>query len=320
MSKYRLLICILVFFLFLIGIAILWLTGRWCELLLPKYNILDHEAFGTYGDFVGGVFGTVLAGIAAYYAVQTYFKDKENAKTEKVQQEQDRQDSDTNKQKRKIESHFYIMLEKHKEYSYFLIEGEEDYFSKNIKYLEEILKCCKKELNIIDSKSKVLSLSYLYFFYGSYLHSDIMPNKSNVINRMNKFYQDNNIQFEGASKKLGVYFRQLYQIVTYVNEKEILSYEEKYDYIKSLRVTLSNEEQYLLFLNSLSTLGRFWELGVSKNEDMITKFNLIKNIPYNFSRILGELDFEVNYPNILYEYKNDEVTKKRREEWIKDYT
>jgi len=307
---FTIVILLLLFFFFLWGI------GRG----LGYYAPIDHQAFGTYGDFIGGVIGTIFAAIAVFYAVKTYIKDKENAEQERIRQVQEQQDSNANKQKGKIENHFYTMLAKHNEYSYYLIGEEEDYFYKNIKFLKEVLESCENGLNIKKSKGKILTLSYLYFFYGSYLQSDIIPNKPNVINRMNQYFQNNNIQFEGVSKKLGVYFRQLYQIVTYINEKEILSYKEKYDYIKSLRATLSNEEQYLLFLNSLSSLGYVWELAhTDKNERLITKYNLIKNIPHNFSRILEDNDFEVSYPNILYEYQNDDEAQRQREEWVKDY-
>ncbi|MCC8144685.1 MAG: putative phage abortive infection protein [Tannerellaceae bacterium] len=47
--------------------------------------------------------------------------------------------------------------------------------------------------------------------------------------------------------ELGIYFRQLYQIVDFINEKTVLSKDEKYNYIRLLRVQLNIYEQYMLF-------------------------------------------------------------------------
>lgn len=276
----------------------LWGIGR----NLGYYAPIDDQAFGTYGDFVGGVIGTICAAIAVFYAVKTYIEDRKKSK------------------KTKIENHFYVMLAKHNEYTYYLKKEEENYFAKNIELLKEILDSNKNHLNVRNPKGKLLSLSYFYFFYGSKLQSDIMPNKQNIINKMNAYFHNNNIHFEGVSRNLGVYFRQLYQIVTYINKQQILSYHEKYNYIKSLRATLCNDAQYLLYLNSLSTLGNVWEIEENeKNNKLITKYNLIKNIPQNYLRILGDDDFENTYPNILYEYNRSQEAKTRREEWEKDY-
>lgn len=286
----------------LILIAIPWMIKQDLWYCAP----INHELFGTYGDFVGGVIGTIFAAIAVYYAVKTYIKDKDKREREK------------------IGNHFYTMLAKHNEYSYYLIENEEGYFSKQIRLFHSVLESCERNLKIKRSKKGVLNLSYLYFFYGGYLQFNTIENKPkpNVINKMNRCFQNNNILFEGASKKLAIYFRQLYQIVTYIDSQTILSYHEKYNYIKSLRATLSNEEQYLFFINSLSSLGDVWEsVPDEKNDKLITKYNLIKNIPLNFPRIFGNSDFEEEYSNILYEYgESNETRKRERDEWEKQYT
>lgn len=299
LCKYKYSIILVLFILILIAIP--WMIKQDLWYCAP----INHELFGTYGDFVGGVIGTIFAAIAVYYAVKTYIKDKDK------------------KEREKIGNHFYTMLAKHNEYYYYLIENEEDYFSKQIKLFSSILESCEISLNITKSKKGILNLSYLYFFYGGHLQLDTITDKPkpNVINRMNHYFQSHNIMFEGASKKLAIYFRQLYQIVTYIDNQTILLYDEKYNYIKSLRATLSNEEQYLFFLNSLSTLGDVWESVPNyKNDKLITKYNLIKNIPLNFPRIFGDNDFEDEYSHILYEYnESSENEKEEREQWEKDY-
>lgn len=89
---------------------------------------------------------------------------------------------------------------------------------------------------------------------------------------------------------------------------------DKYFYAKTLRAQLSTYEQALLFLNSLSTLGMKWEFNPEydnrsnltgeklsetlKKQHLITKYNLIKNLPGE--RIFG-IKYKTYYPEIKYE-------------------
>ena len=106
--------------------------------------------------------------------------------------------------------------------------------------------------------------------------------------------------YHGYQDEVGNYFRMLYQAVTFVDSQLSLSYSEKYKYIKMLRGQMSNMEEVVLFYNSLCDLGLSWEYnGDDQNcSDLITKYNLIKNIPANSTKI----SFESFYPNVYYEY------------------
>ena len=115
-------------------------------------------------------------------------------------------------------------------------------------------------------------------------------------------------QYDGHQSRLGHYFRHLYQTVRYIDEQptSLLSYTEKYDYIKTLRAQLSTHEQAIFFYNSLSELGKAWEKGeADPNCQLITKYNLIKNLPANFTAGLQPYAAEA-YPNIHYEHQSVE--------------
>lgn len=120
--------------------------------------------------------------------------------------------------------------------------------------------------------------------------------------------------YTGYQLQLSHYFRHLFQTVNFVNNQRFISYEIKYDYIKTLRAQLTTYEQVLFYLNSLSSLGDIWELRISKrfhsdfkeidtislvNSQLITKYNLIKNLP---SGQLFKQEFEKFYPLIDYEF------------------
>jgi hypothetical protein len=111
---------------------------------------------------------------------------------------------------------------------------------------------------------------------------------------------------------LGHYYRHLFQTVKYINgqPKELFPYKEKYNYIKTLRAQLGNYEQALLLYNSISPLGEPWELDSSitdENLKLITKYNLLKNIPPDFTGSINPKDY---YPNIFYESDNKRTPKR----------
>jgi len=165
---------------------------------------------------------------------------------------------------------------------------------------------------------KIINLSYQIFFYGyNYIYSitDIqagLPKKiwqevrPELINRfkeyddywekgdyslrvqrktkglklegggkLSSFYKP----FVGQSKLLGHYYRNLYQIVKYIDgqDGQFLSFNQKYDYVKTLRAQLSDHEQVILYYNSLSTLGYDW--FAEQKDSLIVRYKLIKNAP-----------------------------------------
>lgn len=125
----------------------------------------------------------------------------------------------------------------------------------------------------------------------------------------NKFYG-------GHQYKLGHYFRHLFQVVKYINTQTSLSYREKYDYIKIMRAQLSTIEQYLIFYNSLSFMGRAWEINhiqisnndINFNKQLFTKYNFIKNVA-NLEPI-SPINIKAYYPDINYEF--EEKLKERK--------
>src|SRR5690606_19147911 len=85
--------------------------------------------------------------------------------------------------------------------------------------------------------------------------------------------------------RLGHYFRHLYQIVCYLHyNEELKDQKDKLNYTRVLRGQLSDYEQILFFYNSISQIGRVWELADSKNNTidsnnhLITNYKLIKSV------------------------------------------
>lgn len=158
-------------------------------------------------------------------------------------------------------------------------------------------------------KTRTLSLKEL---------DNFSPDEEIVWNYTNKFIK----YYGGHQYRLGHYFRHFYQAVNFVDEQRGLSYKKKYRYVKTLRAQLSTYEQALLFLNSLSSIGNIWELIPNykpswiprvnsrrkKNKQLITKYNLIKNLP---GETLYGIPFKYFYPDVQYESE-----KKKRNDRI----
>lgn len=106
-------------------------------------------------------------------------------------------------------------------------------------------------------------------------------------NELFKVYpSDRYIKYYGGHKfRLGHYFRHLYQIVCYLHyNEELKDQKDKLNYTRVLRGQLSDYEQILFFYNSISQMGRVWELADSKNNTidsnnhLITNYKLIKSV------------------------------------------
>ncbi|MFB6317314.1 putative phage abortive infection protein [Saccharicrinis sp. FJH54] len=262
---------------------------------------IEYDAFGTYGAFFGGVIGTLFA-IAGVIFVYFTYKNQVDFH-----------------EKEQIESRFFELIKLHDKNVEELKNIDKDIFNFYIKNIKNFVKIVD-EYNISESKNwdgkTKVKLGYLYFFYGSSEYTAERLTGISVevdeITQLNLYIKALGIEFNGAFGNFGKYFRQLFQIVTYIDNKSILKYKEKEQYIKSIRVRLNIEEQYLLFLNSLVSMGLDWEKGKDKqNKQLITKYNLLKNIPKEYIQIDGA-DFKTEYPNIHYEFMGDKKSEERK--------
>lgn len=287
---------ILTVFLTLIVLLIIW---TWERPVSPDWPI-DYTAFGTYGDFFGGVFGTLFAAIGVVFVYFTYIK-------QSVFQKKDQ-----------IESRFFELLKLHEKNVEELKKIDDKIFTVYIKNIRSFVSIIK-DYNDIESKnwngSTMVKLGYLYFFYGASEYTSErltgLPINSSEVTELNNYIKKLGIDYKGSFEEFGKYFRQLFQIVTYIDNKDILTYTDKEQYVKSLRVRLNIEEQYLLFLNSLVANGLDWEKAKSEEKDqLITKYNLLKNIPNEYNQVAG-ISFLLEYPNIHYEFMGDNKSTER---------
>lgn len=283
-----------------------------------KGSSLNAENASQYGDFVGGYIGTILTFISI---LLLYF-------TLKNQRESNDKNL-TSAYIEKFENKFFEMIKMHRENV--AEAGIKDTYGRRLFVL--LLREFREIVLVIDNYLKEQNkyntftteekydIAYCVLFYG------IGPNSTRLLNSVLAKYKDtkeliNNLielfedeernkeiqikrkfkykLFEGHQSRLGHYYRHLYQTVCYVHTQSstLLSDEEKYKYVKILRAQLSNHEQALLFLNSLSYMGKEW-----KDDCLIERYKLIKNLPEDFFDKDKEINVKDIYPKITFEWE-----------------
>lgn len=104
--------------------------------------------------------------------------------------------------------------------------------------------------------------------------------------------------FEGHQSRLGHYYRHLYQSIKYVDQQKMDI--DKNEYTKTIRAQLSNHEQALLLLNSLTPLGASWW-----RHGYMLRYKLVKNIPEGFFNPQDELDVAGIFPSGYFEWDEE---------------
>ena len=270
----------------------------------------DFERTGQFGDYIGGVVGTIFA-LAGTVLVYASFVGQQRRNT-----------------RESFELTYFEMLKVHEEIVKELrYRGKEsrDIFPDVIDYLRSLYNQVFSHLNDIKQKAQshkihdphvadevlykfldsidlpymatVLSVGYLYYGSDKYYLTSKSEEPLRVINEKVK----ENINSDAIlplDNVLGHYYRQMFHIVKYVANTEWLKEEQKYEYIKMLRAQLSDYEQMMLFYNSISVNGNKWRLPDDEANipqmGYISRFRLIKNIPFHY-------DYFGNHPNNYFE-------------------
>jgi Putative phage abortive infection protein len=170
----------------------------------------------------------------------------------------------------------------------------------------------EKEVNIKDEE--LYNISYLSFFFGigeksTPIVKDLVSDSlKTLVGKMHNFIEEkkksgdyenfsvikigskefiwkNNYSLgTGHLRRLSHYVRHLFQIVKFVDDQpnDLISPEEKYNYVSNLRAQLPAHEQILLHYNSLSVLGNPWlNTSKSRDENYIERYCMLKSIPLN---------------------------------------
>lgn len=272
-------------------------------ILADSNHTVSISETGNIGDFVGGVVGTIFSLVSVVLLILTLTDQFHQYKLDRFGQT------------------FYEMLHIHNDNitSMSLKDIDNttgrDVFSKLVLQYEVIFDMVQGCFNNIlsinslsakdneDQKDKLdkmktylksqnkavrlnMRIAYGFFFYGSekFLLKSNVDEEKQILEHVKHLLVLSNSIVKPHNVLLGHYYRHIYQMLRLVERANFLDEDEKYVYAKQLRAQLNDDEQVLLYYNSLSDIGRAWIEGVGQKQRnkmcLMARFRMIKNIPY----------------------------------------
>ena len=264
-------------------------------------NTIDPDLSAQFGNLYGGFIGTILSASSVFLLIFTIFHQKIES------------------QKNNLENIFFKMLDYHNQHLNYIciphlnpdkgmVEGKRAFIQFKIQF-KNILETVNDKFskhNLKFSKQELADISYIIFYYGlegswtNFIHNKLGRYNTLTLEIIKEIQSELKTKSNGTNKflranqtYLSSYFRNMYNAIKMIDESDISTLEEKKNLIKILRAQLSNPELYVLFFNIISRFGKKW---IENN--FIEKYELIKNIPYDYCEgydpkiYFSSIDFE----------------------------
>lgn len=248
----------------LIGIAVLLaLFSFLSPLIFTRSGIVDFSNTGQIGDTIGGIMNPFIGMVSIIVMFLAFYM---QFKANKIMQYQF--------ERNQFESQFFEMLKTHKENSN-IISTTHSETEEGMGFGDETA-----HRQWLDTRKKGFEylVEQINSTYDKWKKQNKRNNCDNFHAAYEKLWKDN----------YGHYFRHLFLIVKFVVSKpeSFLTYEEKRDYLRILRASLSTYEQIFLYYNWLSGYGSQWE---DEHNHFFTDYRMIHNV--NFAI---HTDFAIN--------------------------
>lgn len=257
----------------------------------PEHEPMQY--YGLLGDYIGGVWGTLLTAVTVIVVLLTYRGSRRidyRAKTYQV---------------------FAEMMRTHEEIVQSLRIGNKtgrDTFSSVLSEFYVIYKLTRsvETDDLVWPISARIDIAYSCMFFGVHLSSEVLlkgygPEKiKKLFGEIHTERQRNRSerrQFGGHQLRLSHYFRNLFSAYTFIDEAELPD-EDKISLGKVLRSKLSNHEQAVLALNIMSHLGAEWE-----RTGLVEKYKPIKNLPALFLSFDKLFTVKDRFPYVNFEWE-----------------
>lgn len=240
--------------LFGITILVLLFVFAWNQPFSMDENyVVNNELLGTYGDFIGGVIGTLFAILAALLMFSTLKSQRElTSDSNKVQKEISEAAIKSQEELAKLQSK----------------ESELQRFNSLFFELLSLFRSQREELN--NSISEDDSSKNYFDTKMKELYDSFEPSTSYKMSAKQATRDYLNFYLEHASE-LAPIFRSLYRLMDLINSAKIDS-DEKRQYSKIVRAQLGEGELFLLRYNATTEYGKNFIY-------YITKYNLLKHLP-----------------------------------------
>jgi len=223
-------------------------------------SILDEGKVAQFGDFVGGVIGTILAFAAS---LLYYIALKEQQRDIKINQKSlEKQIEEFGKQVEELELSRKVYMDQHKTmlhqqfennfFAYFdiylKVKEQLDRKSKQSDYFLDSFRCLSSIVKFRDIQGKSSKEAYDF-----------------TINKYSDF-------FISKRETFSHYFRTMYRLVSIVTSSHILTDSDKMKYIKIIRSQLTEKELLLIYYDIHSPYS-------GKARQVFYEYNLLKHLP-----------------------------------------
>lgn len=198
----------------------------------------SQEIFGQFGDYIGGVVGTAVSLFSLVYIYKTYRKQVEFSQHELTQSS-----------KQQFEASFFSLLQNQRSILLSLSHGNSagnDFFIKVSEDLQE---------RMMEREYAIDEITYENRFKEEDIVCSIYEHLYNVYGR-----------------QLGHYFRNLYHIISYVEQSDV---DNKKLYIDLIQSQLSNSELFVLFYDGISRYGK------RRLHPLLEKYKFLENVNYS---------------------------------------
>lgn len=277
------------FIVFVAALIIFICCGSW-----TYSTVLDEAKVGTFGDFIGGVVGTLLAFVASvlYYVAlkeqrAELSQNKESVKLQTEALQQQIKEFEAQKIELELSREVYskqceIMLEEERTMH---IQQFDSHFFGMLGMYRDIKRELDKNLqsdsffdDILSSIDKSITRS----------GKDFICTTQIVVRCYVKKYIDN-------QNKLSPYFRCLYRIIRQIDDNPFLTDEDKWRYSKLVRAQFTQSELLVIYYNCLSNISGqalllYYRYNLFKHIETVKKIEFLKTTQLCLN----------NIPNILF--------------------
>lgn len=220
------------------------------------------EDFGIFGDYVGGIIGTLVGLIGIIFLYRTYRIQLDISSQQELKQES-----------QQFESAFFALLGQQRDILQ-NISGEfvNNQGEKHIEYGAKFMNTIREDLAI-----RLLELSY---------EPEILKKeKINILKvRVNSIYLD---LFKNHVEQLGHYFRHLYHLIKFIDSHCVTSPQP---YVDIVQAQMTTDELYLSAINGISHFGR------KRFLPLLDKYRFFENLMIEESDVGNDL-IDIFYPN-----------------------
>ncbi|WP_421698509.1 putative phage abortive infection protein [Ancylobacter sp.] len=273
----------------------LWLSSG-IQKLLDGFTLNgDYSTqYGQLGDYIGGVWGTVISVVTLVIVYITWISTQKFARLQTIT---------------------VFLIEMLKTHDTISQSGEFSFWDRRGTpsiLLREFAALYRITRRIVPSDDQWsiddrIDISYTFAYYGLNIQSyhslsqygreyikAVSDSASKLRNRSKSKYRD---MFKGHQYKLSHYNRNLFGMYNLIDNSD-LDISEKHKLSKIIRTKLSNYDQALLALNVMSHLGREWE-----DCGFTAKYRPFGNIPEKFFGFDKNFDILHRFPTVFFEWE-----------------